>query len=106
MIRRIEKADKEIYMEFAKDFYSSDAVDHTVPESHFEAAFNEFFRASDYLEGYILEYESKPVGYGIISKTFSPEAGGVSLPSKKQCTYTSSKSFLFANSNIANKCLI
>lgn len=70
MIRRIEKADKEIYMEFAKDFYSSDAVDHTVPESHFEAAFNEFFRASDYLEGYILEYESKPVGYGIISKPF------------------------------------
>ena len=77
MIRRIEKADKEIYMEFAKDFYSSDAVDHTVPESHFEAAFNEFFRSSDYLEGYILEYEYKPVGYGIISKTFSPEAGGV-----------------------------
>lgn len=36
-----------------------------------------FLGLPDYLEGYILECESKPVGYGIISKTFSPEAGGV-----------------------------
>ncbi len=77
MIRKIEKKDKEVYMEFAKAFYNSEAVDHQVPESHFESAFDEFFRSSDYLEGYILEDDKKPIGYGMIAKTFSQEAGGV-----------------------------
>ena len=77
MIRKIEKSDKKIYTAFAEAFYHSNAVDHAVPESHYTVTFDELMSSDRYAEGYILEYNGKPVGYALTAKTFSQEAGGM-----------------------------
>ena len=76
MIRKIEKKDKEIYLKLAKEFYSTDAVLHTVPDENFENTFNELMRSNDYTECYILEHNGQTAGYALLSKSFSQEAGG------------------------------
>ncbi len=50
----------------AHDFYRMPAVDHPVPDSYLEKQ-----------ELFILEWEGKVAGYGLIAKTFSQEAGGM-----------------------------
>ncbi|UKI14912.1 MAG: hypothetical protein L6V85_02665 [Clostridiales bacterium] len=39
MIRRIESADRADYIKFAKEFYTSDAVTHDVPEEYLTLTF-------------------------------------------------------------------
>ena len=41
MIRRLTLEDKQAYFEMAREFYSSDAVWHSVPTAHFEKTFDE-----------------------------------------------------------------
>lgn len=79
MIRRIRKEDKSFYLDMTKSFYSSDAVDHDVPEIHIINTFNELMRSDNYLAGYIMEHESNIAGYALLAKTFSQEAGGMVL---------------------------
>ncbi len=79
MIRRITKNDKELYLNLAKEFYSSDAVLHSVPDECRENTFNEMMRCDDYLVGYIIEYDEKHAGYAMLAKTFSPEVGGLCI---------------------------
>ncbi|NLY80961.1 MAG: GNAT family N-acetyltransferase [Lysinibacillus sp.] len=79
MIRKIKNEDAEIFFDMAEQFYASDAVLHPIPKKHHIDAFNEMMRSSDYIEGYIFEYEEKPVGYAITSKMYSQEAGGFTL---------------------------
>ncbi|MFV0361615.1 MAG: GNAT family N-acetyltransferase [Suipraeoptans sp.] len=76
MIRKINKNDRELYIALAKKFYNSDAVMHSVPESYFEATWNEMIRSNDYARGFILEDNGKTAGYALLSFTFSQEAGG------------------------------
>lgn len=77
MIREVQEKDYEIYMELTKEFYESDAVLHPIPESHRKAAWEEVMRSKDYVQAYILEEKEEPIGYGLVSKTFSQEAGGM-----------------------------
>ncbi len=77
MIRPLSVEDKKIYIEMAHEFYSTDAVWHTVPQDHFEKTFNELIRSDVYAEGFAFEYNCKVVGYALIAKTFSQEAGGL-----------------------------
>lgn len=63
----------------AKNFYSSDAVNHNVPQKHFINTFDELMRSDNYVSGYIMEYESNKAGYALLAKTFSQEAGGMVL---------------------------
>ncbi len=79
MIRKITQEDKAIYIEMARNFYNSEAVDHNVPESNFIITFNEFFKSTNYIEGYIFEYNNISVGYALLSKTFAQEAGGIAI---------------------------
>ncbi len=79
MIRKIKESDREIFLKFAKTMYMSDAVAAPIPESRHVAAFNEMMRSEDYLLGLIVECDGKPVGYGLCSKMYSQEAGGISL---------------------------
>ena len=62
MIRKITEADREIYLEFSRMFYDSPAVHAPIPESHRAAAF-----------------DGRPAGYGLASKMYSQEAGGIQL---------------------------
>ncbi len=78
MIRPIEPKDRETFLSFAKAFYSSDAVLHPIPPEHHEAAFREMTEGGSLL-GYLLESEGKPVGYALLAKKYSHEAGGPEL---------------------------
>ena len=79
MIRKILHDDKTEYIKMAEDFYSSPAVLSPVPKSHFEITFDELMKGSAFTEGFIFECDEKIAGYGLIAKTFSQEAGGVSV---------------------------
>ena len=79
MIRKIEPSDKEIYFQLANEFYSSDAVLSPVPESHFENTFQELMRSDVYAEGFLLVSDGEVAGYALLAKTFSQEAGGLTV---------------------------
>lgn len=79
MIRKMKKDDAEIFFEMTELFYASDAVIHPIPQEYHVDTFNEIMRSSVYLDGYIFEIDDKPVGYAITTKTFSHEAGGITL---------------------------
>lgn len=79
MIRRITPQDRDLYISMTNSFYSSEAVCHPIPESNIQAAFDEMLRSDVYMEGYIFEYDNKPVGYANIAKTFSCEGGGLTV---------------------------
>jgi ribosomal protein S18 acetylase RimI-like enzyme len=77
MIRKIREEDKQDYIEMAKDFYASDAVDHNIPEKYITDTFDELMRSDRYAVGYIIECENRTAGYALLAKTFSQEAGGM-----------------------------
>ncbi len=77
MIRKITKNDKQIFLELTDKFYKSDAVLHDIPNKNHVAAFEHMVNDALYMDGYIVESDGKPVGYAIVSKTFSHEAGGI-----------------------------
>lgn len=79
MIRRIKESDRELYYEYVDLFYNSDVVNAPVPKINYELTFNEFMRSDDYVWCYIFEQDDKPCGFAMLSKTFSQEAGGVSV---------------------------
>lgn len=78
-IRPITKEDQEAYLKMAADFYASDAVLFHVDPSYLRATFDELMRAQTYVECFIFEYDGALAGYGLICKTFSQEAGGMTL---------------------------
>ena len=79
MFREITQADREIYYDFVDKFYHTDAVNAPVPPENYELTFNEMMRSDTYVKGYIFEDEGKPCGFALLSKTFSQEAGGLSV---------------------------
>lgn len=76
MIRKMTEKDRELYIEMAEEFYSSDAVLHSISHENFEKTADEALRSDTYAEIYLLECERKPAGYGLTARTFSQEAGG------------------------------
>ena len=76
-IRQLEARDKEVYFSLASAFYKSDAVIHPVPVKNIEATFNEMMRSRDYIDCYLGFEDEKAVGFFLIAKTFSQEAGGM-----------------------------
>lgn len=79
MIRKMKNEDEEIFYKMTDLFYASDAVIHQISQKSHVDTFNEIMRSNVYLEGYIFEFEGEPVGYAITTKTFSHEAGGITL---------------------------
>lgn len=76
MIRELKLEDRDLYLKMAHDFYHSPAVLHPIPDSYMERTFEECMRGGIYAKLYLLEWEGKPAGYSLVSKTFSQEAGG------------------------------
>lgn len=77
MIRKIKCSDRAAYLALAEEFYSSPAVIHPVPVEYLERTFDELMRSENYAECYIFECDGKAVGYALLAKTFSQEAGGM-----------------------------
>lgn len=79
MFREITAADKALYLRYVDAFYHSNAVESPVPRENYEITFAELMRSDAYLKCYIFEDGEQPCGFALLSKTFSQEAGGVSV---------------------------
>ncbi len=79
MIRRITEKDRELYYRYADLFYNSDVVNAPVPKENYKITFDEFMRSDDYVWCYIFEVDGVPCGFAMLSRTFSQEAGGISV---------------------------
>ncbi|MCP1101791.1 GNAT superfamily N-acetyltransferase [Aequitasia blattaphilus] len=76
MVREVEAKDKELYLEMAQKFYSSEAVLHSIPVEYIEATWREIMRSKEYVRCFFLEKEGQTAGYGLMAFSFSQEAGG------------------------------
>lgn len=79
MIRKINISDKEFYIKSVKDFYSSEAVLHSIPETNIIKTFDELMNSENYAQCYIFEQDGERAGYALLAKTYSQEAGGTVL---------------------------
>ena len=79
MIRKFVPEDREDYIRFSTEFYNSSAVDKPVPREHFEQGFDEMMRSDVYVQGYMLVCDGNNVGYCITMKSYSVEAGGITI---------------------------
>lgn len=79
MIRKFVTEDREDYIRFSTEFYNSSAVDKPVPREHFEQGFDEMMRSDVYVQGYMLVCDGNNVGYCVTMKTYSVEAGGITI---------------------------
>ncbi len=77
MIRPITQKDKAVFLILAKAFYSSPAVAHTIPTGYHTATFDQLMKDDTYAQCFMIEHGSKVVGYALLAKTFSQEAGGI-----------------------------
>ena len=76
MIRSIEEKDRAVFIEMAREFYSTDAVERSIPYEYHERTFKELMDSDVYAFCYMLEYNGAAAGYALMAKTFSQEAGG------------------------------
>lgn len=79
MFRKIQKEDKNLFIDLCDEFYSTDAVLHKIPKESMENTFDELISSDRYLECYLFEDNKEVFGYGMIAKTYSPEANGICI---------------------------
>jgi len=79
MIRALTENDRKLWLELTGEFYSSPAVDHTIPEKFRENCFDALMSGTPFADAVILEYEGKTAGYALLAITFSQEAGGIAV---------------------------
>lgn len=77
--RKITEADRDEFLNMSREFYASEAVLHPVEEANHEKAFDELMRSAVYLECYMMESGGRQVGYALLAKTYSREAGGLNI---------------------------
>ena len=77
MIRKMTPADRELYKALSLEFYATDAVDHPLPPSYFDAVFTEILQEGPYMDGYILSADGEDAGYAVVSKMWAVEAAGL-----------------------------
>ena len=111
MIRKVNAADKEKYLEMTEIFFNSDAVLHPVPIEYRLATWDELMRSSEYAECFFAEENGEVIGYMFLAYTFSQEAGGKVCwveelyVSEKHRNKGTGKEFLsFLKENIEPKC--
>ena len=79
MFRGITEADREMYYRYADIFYHTDVVNAPVPTENYRVTLDEMMRSDTYVTGYIFEDGGEPCGFVLLSRTFSQEAGGLSV---------------------------
>lgn len=78
-IRRLKKEDKKVYLKLATDFYNSSACLHAIATEKFEKSFEHILKSNTYADLYMLEDKGEIIGYCMVSKTYSQEAGSMVL---------------------------
>lgn len=76
-IRKVTAADRTLFLELMNEFYHSEAVLHPVPVEFMERSFAELTRSEEYLTAFLLEKADTVGGYALLSRSYSPEAGGI-----------------------------
>ncbi len=76
MFRPIEEKDRKIYLAMAKKFYDSDVVLSPVPAKNLEKTFSLLIEGSPFADAFIFEEEENIIGYALLARTWSQEAGG------------------------------
>ncbi len=76
MFRPIEEKDRKIYLAMCRKFYDSDAVLKSVPDGHFEKTFDLLLKGTPFAAAFVFTEEEKVVGYALLARTWSQEAGG------------------------------
>ena len=79
MIRALTENDRATWLELTGEFYSSPAVDHSIPEEFRNNCFNALMSDSPYADAVIIEQDGKIAGYALLAITFSQEAGGIAV---------------------------
>ena len=79
MFRKITEADREMDYRYADIFYHTAVVNAPVPTENYRVTFDELMRSDTYVTGYIFEDGGEPCGFVLLSRTFSQEAGGLSV---------------------------
>lgn len=77
MIRTIRKEDKKDYCKLADKFYHTTGVMHAVPYDFLESAFDRFLTDKTYGDIFVYEEDNLVLGYVLIAKSYSQEAGGL-----------------------------
>jgi len=77
--RLVAPGDRDEYIAMVSRFYATEAVIRPVPTAHIEAGFEEMLRSDRYAVGVMFEVGEQIVGYALLGKTFSQEAGGMAL---------------------------
>lgn len=77
MIRDLLPEDKKIFLSMVEKFYSSAAVAHNVNPQNFNRTFEETMNKSPFIRTLIIEANGAPVGYALLSLTYSNEVGGM-----------------------------
>ncbi len=76
MLRPVTAADEAVYLQMATEFYSSDAVDHQIPELYLRRTFQIVVSGSPYAAAYLIESGGQAAGYALLAFTWSQESGG------------------------------
>lgn len=79
MICKALPSDRTALRAMFSEFYASDAVLHSLPESYHDAALDELFRTGSMQRAYLLEANGNAAGYALLSLKYSHEAGGMEL---------------------------
>lgn len=77
MFRDLHYDDRDIFLSMVEDFYLSSAVMHKVDFRNFEITFAAAMDQSPFVRALIMEDEGKPMGYALLSFTYSNEVGGM-----------------------------
>lgn len=76
MIRPIEEKDRDAYLAMTKKFYASDVVLSPVPASNLEKTFDLLMKGTPFADAFVFTDKETVVGYALLARTWSQEAGG------------------------------
>ena len=77
MIRPVENKDRSIFLELTAEFWNTPAVHAKIPLAYHERTFDLIMKGTPYVSAYLISYNETVVGYGLLSFTYSNEAGGM-----------------------------
>lgn len=78
-IRPFQAGDREIFLEMSAQYHSLPQIVTHPPKENFERTFQAIMDKSPYVEGYLIQKDGAPAGYGLVCHTYANEAGGVLL---------------------------
>ncbi len=79
MLRSMTADDRAVYLQLAHDFYRSEAVDHTIPDSYIEKTADAILAGTPFASVFLLEADGKTAGYAMLLHGWSQEGGGPTI---------------------------